>query len=116
MNKLKSILNAFRSVLMALYGVVSTFIHLLIIYCLKLIEMAKKKKKDLDINIDTKKVDIHLTRKDGKTDVVIDTEKVDVELTKDETGLKVDVKAEGDAGKLIQIVRNAIRTIRKARG
>ncbi len=37
-------------------------------------------KKNLNINIDTKKVDVKVTRKDGKTDIKIDTPKVDVDI------------------------------------
>jgi hypothetical protein len=42
-----------------------------------------KKKKDININIDTKNVDIKVTRKDGVTDVKVDTDKVDVNFHKD---------------------------------
>jgi hypothetical protein len=37
-------------------------------------------KKNLNINIDTKKVDVNITRKDGKLDIKIDTPKVDVDI------------------------------------
>lgn len=49
-------------------------------------------KKNLNINIDTKKVDVKITRKDGVTDIKVDTPKVDVELHKDSEGksLKID--------------------------
>ena len=49
-------------------------------------------KKNLNINIDTKKVDVKITRKDGVTDIKVDTPKVDVELHKDNEGkvLKID--------------------------
>lgn len=49
-------------------------------------------KKNLNINIDTKNVDVKITRKDGVTDVKVDTPKVDVELHKDNEGksLKID--------------------------
>ena len=49
-------------------------------------------KKDLNINIDTKNVDVKIIRKDGVTDVKVDTPKVDVELHKDSEGksLKID--------------------------
>ena len=51
-----------------------------------------KKKKDININIDTKNVDIKVTRKDGGTDVKVDTDKVDVDFHKesDSKSLKVD--------------------------
>ena len=49
-------------------------------------------KKNLNINIDTKKVDVKITRKDGVTEVKVDTPKVDVELhkEKDNNSLKID--------------------------
>jgi len=37
-------------------------------------------KKNLNINIDTKKFDVKITRKDGKTDIKIDTPNVDVDI------------------------------------
>lgn len=111
----KSLYNAFRSVLIALYGVLSTFVHKLILIILNLIKMAKKKKKDLDVTIDTKKADIHITRKDGVTDIVVDTKNIDVELHKDENGIKLDVKAEGEVGKVLQVIRSVVRSIRKKR-
>jgi DUF4097 and DUF4098 domain-containing protein YvlB len=51
-----------------------------------------KKKKDININIDTKNVDIKVTRKDGVTDVKVDTDKVDVDFHKesDSKSLKID--------------------------
>ena len=53
-----------------------------------------KKKKDNNINIDTKNVDIKVTRKDGVTDVKVDTDKVDVDFHKesDSKSLKVDTE------------------------
>ena len=53
-----------------------------------------KKKKDININIDTKNVDIKVTRKDGVTDVKVDTPKVDVDFHKDSDSksLKVDTE------------------------
>ena len=53
-----------------------------------------KKKKDININIDTKNVDIKVTRKDGVTDVTVDTDKVDVDFHKesDSKSLKVDTE------------------------
>ena len=37
-------------------------------------------KKNLNVNIDTKKIDVKITRKDGKTDIKIDTPKVDIDI------------------------------------
>jgi hypothetical protein len=76
--------------------------------------MAKKKKKDLDINIDTKNIDIHITRKDGKFEATLDTPLIDAELTKDENGVDLDVRADEQAPKIIgQILA---RIIKKKRG
>jgi hypothetical protein len=76
--------------------------------------MAKKKKKDLDINIDTKNIDIHITRKDGKFKATLDTPIIDAELTKDENGVDLDVRADEQAPKVIgQILA---RIIKKKRG
>ena len=53
-----------------------------------------KKKKDININIDTKNVDIKVTRKNGTTEVKVDTPKVDVEFNKDNDSktLKIDTE------------------------
>jgi hypothetical protein len=53
-----------------------------------------KKKRDLDINIDTKNVDVKIKRKDGITEVNVDTPKVDVNFHKDSDSkeLKIDTE------------------------
>jgi DUF4097 and DUF4098 domain-containing protein YvlB len=53
-----------------------------------------KKKKDININIDTKNVDIKVTRKNGNTEVKVDTPKVDVDFHKnsDSKSLKIDTE------------------------
>ena len=53
-----------------------------------------KKKKDININIDTKNVDIKVTRKNGVTDVKLDTDKVDIDFHKesDSKSLKLDTE------------------------
>lgn len=53
-----------------------------------------KKKKDININIDTKNVDVKVTRKNGTTEVKVDTPKVDVEFNKDNDSksLKIDTE------------------------
>jgi phage-related protein len=51
-------------------------------------------KKNLNINIDTKKVDVKITRKDGVTDIKVDTPKVDVELHKDNQGKSIKIDSE----------------------
>jgi hypothetical protein len=53
-----------------------------------------KKKKDININIDTKNVDVKVSRKDGITEVKVDTPKVDVDFRKDSDSksLKIDTE------------------------
>jgi hypothetical protein len=53
-----------------------------------------KKKKDININIDTKNVDVKVSRKNGTTEVKVDTPKVDVEFHKesDSKSLKIDTE------------------------
>jgi hypothetical protein len=51
-------------------------------------------KKNLNINIDTKNVDVKITRKDGVTDVKVDTPKIDVELHKDKENKSIKVDSE----------------------
>jgi len=51
-------------------------------------------KKNLNINIDTKNVDIKITRKDGVTDVKVDTPKVDVDFHKDKDNKSIKVDSE----------------------
>jgi hypothetical protein len=74
-----------------------------------------KKKKDIEINIDTKNVDIKIKRKDGKFEASVDTPIIDVEITKDEiNGTDVDVVVDEKAP---SILKNIItRIIRKRRG
>lgn len=74
-----------------------------------------KKKKDIDINIDTKNVDIKIKRKNGKFEASVDTPIIDVEITKDEeNGTDVDVTVDEKAPKLLgQLIA---RIIKKSRG
>jgi hypothetical protein len=51
-------------------------------------------KKNLNINIDTKNIDVKITRKDGVTDVKVDTPKVDVELHKDKDNKSIKIDSE----------------------
>jgi hypothetical protein len=53
-----------------------------------------KKKKDININIDTKNVDVKVTRKNGNTEVKVDTPKVDIDFHKDSDSksLKIDTE------------------------
>ena len=72
-----------------------------------------KKKRNLDIHIDTKNIDIDIVRKDGKLNVDVDTKHLDVQLEKDAEN--VDLKIEGD-GKIAEVIGNGIRNILKKRG
>jgi hypothetical protein len=90
---------------------------LLPIYLQTLLNSLKmaRKKKDIDINIDTKNVDIKIKRKNGKFEASVDTPIIDVEITKDEeNGLDVDVTADEKAPKILgQLIA---RIIKKSRG
>lgn len=57
--------------------------------------MAKQsKKKDVDFHIDTKNVDIDLTRKDGETHLEVDSENLDINYEKTDEGKNLTVKVE----------------------
>ena len=51
-------------------------------------------KKNWKINIDTKNIDVKITRKDGVTHVKVDTPKVDVELHKDKDNKSIKVDSD----------------------
>lgn len=51
-------------------------------------------KKNLNINIDTKNVDVKITRKDGVTDIKVDTPKVDIDLHKNDEGKTVKIDSD----------------------
>lgn len=64
----------------------------------------RKPKKDLNLHIDGKKVDVNVTRKDGKVTIELDSDKLDVLLEKSESGLNVTVNdASGILGKLLTL-------------
>jgi hypothetical protein len=64
-----------------------------------------KPKKDIEFHIDGKKVDVNVTRKDGKTTIEIDSEKLDVLLQRSESGLNVTVNdASGILGRLFKLL------------
>jgi predicted metal-dependent hydrolase len=64
-----------------------------------------KPKKDIEFHIDGKKVDVNVTRKDGKTTIEIDSEKLDVLLQRSESGLNVTVNdASWILGKLFKLL------------
>ena len=70
-----------------------------------------KKKKDLDINVDTKNIDVKINRKDGKTKIEVDTNIVDVTIDNDGNESKVDIKVEeglGLAGKVLKSITRKI--------
>jgi hypothetical protein len=63
-----------------------------------------KPKKDLNLHIDGKKVDVTVTRKDGKVTIELDSEKLDVLLERSESGLNVTVNdASGILGKVLAL-------------
>lgn len=78
----------------------------------KITEMAKKRKKDVSVDIDTKNVDIKIERKDGELEASIDTPILDVKVEKKDDKLKVKVKADEN---LVKTFRN-LRTKRAVRG
>jgi hypothetical protein len=77
-----------------------------------------KKKKDLNINIDTKNVDVHITRTDGELNAELDTKNIDVKVRKRKgEKLDLDVETTPEFGeKIIKAVGIAIRNIAKRRG
>ena len=77
----------------------------------------KGKKKDLDINLDTKNVDVNITRKDEVLDASLDTKNVDIKIHKEKgkkAELDVDITPEFGE-KIIQTLGAAIRRIIKNR-
>jgi hypothetical protein len=78
----------------------------------KLGKMAKKK-KDLDINVDTKNVDVKVNRKNGKTKIEVDTNIIDVTIDKDENESKVDIKVEEGAGFTGKLLKSIVQKILK---
>lgn len=69
-----------------------------------------KPKKDLNLHIDGKKVDVTVTRKDGKVTIELDSEKLDVLLEKSESGLNISVNdASGILGKVFKLLGRIVR-------
>lgn len=69
-----------------------------------------KPKKDLNLHIDGKKVDVNVTRKDGKVTIELDSEKLDVLLEKSESGLNISVNdASGILGKVFKLLGRIVR-------
>lgn len=73
----------------------------------------KRVKKDLDISIDTPKVDVDIERKDGKTTIEIDSEKFDATIEKTNKGTIVDIKTEKRAGRIFGKIITRILTRKK---
>ncbi|MHC4715132.1 MAG: hypothetical protein ACYTAN_17990 [Planctomycetota bacterium] len=74
----------------------------------------KRVKKDLDISIDTPKVDVDIERKDGVTTIEIDSEKFDATLVKTDEEVKVDIRSQSKFGKVLgKIVTRVIKSRRK---
>ena len=70
----------------------------------------RKPKKDLNLHIDGKKVDVNVTRKDGKVTIELDSEKLDVLLEKSESGLNILVNdASGILGKVFKLLGRIVR-------
>jgi hypothetical protein len=56
-------------------------------------EKKPRKRKPLNVKLDTKKVDVEITRdENGNVTVDVDTPKVDAHFTKDQTGVKLSVE------------------------
>ena len=66
------------------------------------------KKKDLKVDIDTQRVDVHVERKDGALKVDIDTKNIDVKV--DKTHDKVEVEVNSNGG-LFKIAGNILKRI-----
>ena len=76
-----------------------------------------KKKKDLNIDIDTKNVDIEVTRKDGKFHAEFDGKHIDVIVNKDENGTSVDIQGDGVISeKILNGLQKLGRLIKSKRG
>lgn len=63
----------------------------------------KKPKKDINITLDGKNVDVNIIRKDGVTTIEIDSEKLDALIEKSEKG--VDIKISDSTGMLGKLLR-----------
>jgi hypothetical protein len=58
-------------------------------------EKQPRKKKPLNVSLDTKNVDVTITRdENGKLDIDVDTKKIDVHFTKDENGVSLDIEVD----------------------
>jgi hypothetical protein len=83
---------------------------------LKLIKMAKKK-KDLNIDIDTKNIDVKVTRKGGEFHAEFDGKHIDVTIDKDENGTTIDIEGDGVISeKILNGLKKLGRLIKSKRG
>lgn len=71
--------------------------------------MAKKKEKDINVEVDTKNVDVKIEKKGKKTKVEIDTPKTDVIIEKTEEETTVVVETEN---KFFQKVIDFVKRIK----
>lgn len=73
--------------------------------------MAKeRKKRNIDIHIDTKNVDVDITRANGETDINIDSQNVDVNFSKNQDEKDLTVKVE--PGFLIKVLKSLGKLIK----
>jgi len=56
--------------------------------------MAKKKIKDINISVDTEKVDVNFKKEGDKKEFTLDGQKLDIHVEKTETGTVVTVDAQ----------------------
>jgi hypothetical protein len=65
-------------------------------------------KKNLKLDIDTDKVDVHVERKDGDLKVNYDSKKLDVQVNKTADNVEVKVDAQGG---LLKFVGNILKKV-----
>jgi len=76
-----------------------------------------KKKKDLNIDIDTKNIDVKVTRKDGEFHGKFDGKHIDVTIDKDENGTTIDIEGDGVISeKILNGLQKLGRLIKSKRG
>lgn len=56
-------------------------------------EKKPRKRKPLNVKLDTKKIDVEITRdENGNVKIDVDTPKIDAQFTKDQNGVKLNVE------------------------
>lgn len=65
-------------------------------------------KKNLKVDIDTERIDVHVERKDGELKVDYDSKNIDVEVNKTADNVEVKVNAEGG---LFKIIGNILKKV-----